>query len=292
MINKSIQIDSSTQLYGVFGNPVAHSLSPVMHNRAFAETGVNGAYLAFEVTDIQAAVAGLRALGMRGASVTIPHKVRVMDYLDSVDETAARIGAVNTIVNDNGFLKGYNSDGLGAVRALGEKTPLNGADVTILGAGGAARAIGFAVTAEGARVTVVNRTEERGKRLARELGADFRPLTGLQGLECEVLINTTSVGMAPMIDALPFDEELIERRALVMDIVYNPLKTKLLQRAEAIGCSTIDGVAMFVYQGGFQFELWTGRPAPLALMRRTVVDALTAAAVRNHATRGKSHADH
>lgn len=268
-------IDSSTSLYGVFGNPVAHSLSPVMHNCAFAATGFNGVYLAFKVMDIAAAVAAIKAVAIKGVSVTIPHKIAVMDHLDEVDAQAARIGAVNTILNQDGRLIGYNSDCLGALTALSQKTVVKDADVIILGAGGAARAIGFGIIAAGGRVTIVNRGVEKGERLARDLGAPFQPLSELKRINGRILINTTPVGMTPQIDVMPIDKSMIEKDMLVMDIVYNPVKTFLLKAAEERGCQTLDGVAMFVHQGAFQFKLWTGVSAPVEVMRAAVVEALT-----------------
>lgn len=169
-------IDADTSLFAVLGNPVSHSLSPVMHNRAFSDIGFNGVYLALRVQDIGVAVSGVRALDIKGASITIPHKVSVMEFLDQLDDTAQRIGAVNTIDNRQGILIGYNSDSIGAIKALTEKTTIKKKDVLIIGAGGAARAIGFGIISEGGRVTVSNRSTAKGETLAKDLGADFQPL--------------------------------------------------------------------------------------------------------------------
>jgi len=267
-------IDTDTSLFAVIGHPVAHSMSPVMHNAAFAHMGYNGVYVAMDVTDIRNAVAGLRALGIRGASITIPHKVDVMDCLDAVDGLAEKIGAVNTIVSREGILTGYNTDGAGAVKALSAQIDLAGKAVTIIGAGGAARAVGFAVSAEGGNVAILNRSTARGEALARELGAGFMPLQDVKGLTCDIVVNTTSVGMSPAVDSIPIDDAYLEREMVVMDIVYNPLKTRLLQSAMDMGCNTVDGVAMFVHQGAMQFELWTGLPAPVNVMRDRVIRAL------------------
>ena len=245
-----------------------------MHNTAFSALGYNGAYLAFRVTDIGKAVVGIKALGIKGASITIPHKVSVMDFLDELDDTAKKIGAVNTIISREGVLTGYNSDGLGAVKALLEKTTIKDKNVVILGAGGAARAIGFAIISEGGRVTVINRTPANGEKLAKDLGADFQPISKLNKTECHVLINTTPVGMMPDIDAMPVRKQDLDKIMVVMDIVYNPLKTRFLRAAENIGCQTIDGVSMFVYQGAFQLELWTGMKAPVEVMKKAVLNAL------------------
>jgi len=269
-------MDGTTSLYGIVGNPVGHSLSPVMHNSAFAAVGYNGAYLAFAVSDIAAALHGVRALGIGGVSVTIPFKESVMACLDDVDGEARRIGAVNTVINRDGVLTGYNYDAPGAVRALAEKTDIRGRDVVILGAGGAARAVGYGVQSAGGRPIIANRSVPRGEGLARELGARFVPLADMTGIDAPVLINTTSVGMYPRIDDMPVTEGVLGAGMVVMDIVYNPLETQLLKTARLHGCDTIDGVSMLVYQGALQFELWTGSEAPVGVMRQAVYDALRA----------------
>ena len=274
MKNEVSKIDSNTLLFCVIGDPVAHSMSPVMHNRAFAETGYNGVYVALNVKDIQGAVTGIRALGVRGASITIPHKIDIMKYLDEIDETAARIGSVNTVLNSRGILKGFNSDWTGAMSALKEKTQIAGKEILVVGAGGAARAIGFGVVSNGGRLTIANRTHKRGEKLAADLGGEFIPVTEYRKRQWDILINTTSVGMAPDTAALPVKSTWLEKNTVVMDIVYNPLDTRLLMEARKKGCATVDGVSMFVCQGAWQFELWTGRKAPLEVMSRAVRRAL------------------
>jgi len=269
-----VNINSDTILFAVLGDPVSHSLGPVMHNTAFSALGYNGAYLAFRVENIGKAVVGIKALGIKGASITIPHKVSVMDFLDELDDTAQKIGAVNTILNKKDVLTGYNSDGIGAVKALFERTTIKDKNVVILGAGGAARAIGFAIISEGGRVTVINRTLANGEKLAKDLGADFQPISKLKQTACHILINTTPVGMFPDTDAMPIRRQDLDKAMVVMDVVYNPLKTRLLRAAEHIGCRTIDGVSMFVYQGAFQLELWTGMKAPVDVMKKAVLNAL------------------
>jgi shikimate dehydrogenase len=267
-------IDTSTFLYCVLGDPVSHSLSPAMHNNAFSHIGYNGVYLAFRVTDIGAAMTGVKALGIKGASVTIPHKVTVMDGLDEIDEQALKIGAVNTIVHDQGKLFGYNTDCLGATNALLEKTSIQDKDVVLIGAGGAARAIGFGILSEGGRLTIVNILEDEGKLLARDLGVDYYHLSEFNKVHGQILIHATPVGMSPNVEAMPIQPEDLNKEMVVMDIVYNPLKTRLLKEAEKIGCTTIDGVSMFVQQGVAQFEMWTGQKAPVDRMRETVLHAL------------------
>lgn len=267
-------LNAGTALYAVFGDPIGHSLSPAMHNAAFRHAGVNAAYLAFRVNDIRGAVAAVRALDIRGVSVTIPHKVSVMEHLDEVAPMAQEIGAVNTLINRDGRIVGYNSDSLGAVAALAEKVNLSEKSVAVLGAGGGARAVGFGVRAEGAAVTVVNRSAERGEALARDIGAEFRPLADFDPGRFDVLVNTTPLGMSPRVENTPVSGEALTPGTLVMDIVYNPRETRLLREAAARNCVTVDGLAMFVYQGAFQFELWTGENAPRSVMRAAVAAAL------------------
>ena len=267
-------IDSRTALYAVLGDPVVHSLSPVMHNAAFDQTGHNAVYVALRVTDPAGAVAAIRTLGIVGASVTTPHKTAVIDHLDQLDSATEAIGAVNTIVNQKGKLIGYNTDGLGAVYALTAKTSLKYKRVTVIGAGGAARAIGYAMAKQDARVTIANRSAVRGQTLAKELQADFLPLGELSGDSCDVLINCTPVGMYPDTDAIPIDVAVLRSDMVVMDAVYNPLVTRLLRKAGGTGCVTVSGVDMFVHQGALQFELWTGRSAPMDVMRLAVLAAL------------------
>jgi shikimate dehydrogenase len=191
-----------------------------------------------------------------------------------VDETAKQIGAVNTVLNQDEVLSGYNSDCLGAVSALLEKTQLKEKSVWLIGAGGTARAIGHGILAEGGKLAILNRTKETGERLAGDLGVEFKPLSETTHLNCHALINTTPVGMTPHIDVSPVSTKYLEKGMIVMDVVYNPLKTKLLREAEAAGCITIDGAAMFVYQGAFQFELWTGHAPPIPVMKHAVLGAL------------------
>ncbi|MBU4185995.1 MAG: shikimate dehydrogenase [Proteobacteria bacterium] len=269
-----MNIDASTFLFCVIGDPISHSLSPVMHNSAFAHIKYNGVYLAFNVKDVSSAISGIRALNIKGVSVTIPHKLTVMEFLDEIDENAIKIGAVNTIVNRQDRLFGSNTDYLGATNALLEKTSIKDKDVIMIGAGGAARAIGFGILSEGGRLTIVNILEDEGKQLARDLGVEYYPLQDYKDYDCQILINATPLGMYPNIDEMPIKNEYLQKDMVVMDIVYNPLKTRLLKEAEDIGCITIDGASMFVYQGVAQFELWTGKKAPVDVMRKTVLGAL------------------
>jgi shikimate dehydrogenase len=267
-------INSHTKIFGILGRPVAHSLSPAMHNAAFRHLGVNAVYVAFPVTDFCKAVAGLRGLGIGGVSVTIPFKEEIIPLIDELDPQAARIGAVNTVVNRDGRLVGYNTDWLGAVAALTAKISLKGRHVLILGAGGASRAIAFGVIHQGGKVTLTDLDAARAQALARDVGAEAIPPEALERCPATVLVNATPVGMAPDLDGIPINPDLLGRFETVMDIVYQPLQTRLLKEAEAHGCATIDGLRMLIHQGAAQFELFTGRPAPGEIMARAAYKTL------------------
>jgi shikimate dehydrogenase len=267
-------INGKTLLYGILGNPVTHSLSPAMHNAALAASDINGVYLPFPAPDIDAAVIGIRGLGVQGVSVTIPHKENVMSLLDTIDPVAEKIGAVNTVINKEGILTGFNTDWLGATRALEEEIELSGTEVVLLGAGGSARAIGFGLLEKGARFVLCSRTESRGRALADELGCPWVSLTESEKLSGDILINATSVGMQPHVENSPVPAQITSRFQVVMDIVYAPMKTRLLQEAEAHGCKIINGLEMLLYQGVAQFEIWTGKSAPVSVMRKALREAL------------------
>lgn len=271
-----MKIDGATRLYGIIGRPVRHSLSPVMHNAAFEHLKENRAYLPFAVEDIEAALQGVRGLGIEGVSVTIPYKEKVLPFLDSIDPVAEKIGAVNTIschrTSEGVFLHGTNTDWLGAVRPLEEKVDLQEVEAVILGAGGSAKAIGFGLLEAGARITICSRTEQRGRRLAEQLQCPWRSLDEAENLAGEILINATSVGMNE--DVSPVAASLCKRFQLVMDIVYAPVKTRFLCDAEAGGCQTVSGIEMLLYQGVAQFELWTGLKAPVDVMRQALIRSL------------------
>jgi len=270
-------INGQTGLYGIIGNPVRHTLSPAMHNAAFAELGLNNIYLPFPVLDLEAGIAGLKALGVKGVSVTIPYKEAVIPLLDSIENVAQQIGAVNTIeikeVDGRKFVYGSNTDWLGANRALAEKIDLQGTQVVLLGAGGSARAIGFGLQQRGAAVVLCSRTAARGQDLATDLGCRWCSLDEVGSLHGDVLINATSVGMQPAMEFSPVPATILSRFQVVMDIVYAPLTTRLLREAAAAGCQVINGLEMLLYQGAAQFELWTGKPAPVALMRHQLYQA-------------------
>lgn len=268
------RVDQYTELYGVIGNPVRHSLSPVLHNAAFSATGLNAVYLAFEPEDIGACARGIQALGIRGVSVTTPFKSSVIPYLSEMDPLAKKIGAVNTIVNTTNGLMGYNTDALGALKALQEEMDLFGKRCILVGAGGAARAIGFTLKENGATLSVVNRSRDRGEGLARSLGCEFIPLGDIAAASGDLLIQTTPVGMWPHVDQCPVPERILKQGMVVMDIVYHPSETRLLRMARARGCITISGTRMLIHQGAEQFRLWTGIEPPLSIMNMAIEEAL------------------
>ncbi|MCA9500748.1 MAG: shikimate dehydrogenase [Nitrospira sp.] len=279
-----MDMNAQTQLCGLIGNPVDHSLSPAIHNAAFRQLGLNFVYLAFPVQDLEGAVRGLRALGhIRGLSVTIPHKVPILPLLDSVETTAKYIGSVNTIIKDHGLLVGSNTDASGALQALQQGgVERTGQRIVILGSGGAARAIAFALGVEGKikHLTLLGVDDQERTLLANDLkaktpilmhDASLTPETLQSALaQAQLLIHCTPVGMYPKVDESCVPKHLLHRELTVMDIVYNPLNTRLLQDAQAIGCRTIQGINMFLYQAVGQFELWTGKSAPIEVMRKVL----------------------
>jgi shikimate dehydrogenase len=276
-----MDINAHTRFCGVIGNPVEHSLSPAIHNAAFQKLGLNFVYLAFRVEAIGDAIKGLRALGnFRGASVTIPHKVAAVPFLDSVEPTARHIGAINTIVADGGTLTGYNTDVTGALRALREGgVSLKGQRVVMLGSGGAARAIAFALGTEAGidRLTILGIDGQERTALARDLESKLE-MTVQESLldegtlrkalpDVQVLIHCTPMGMSPKVQETSVPSTLLHAGLTVMDIVYNPRDTRLLKDAKMAGCRTISGIEMFLHQAVAQFELWTNQAAPTDVMR-------------------------
>ncbi len=266
--------DSRTEVYGIIGRPVDHSLSPVIHNGIFKRMGLNAVYLAFEVTDLREAVMGIRGLNIRGISVTLPFKTKIIPLLDEVSGVAEKIGAVNTVSNQGGRLIGFNTDWSGAMKALEEKVDLRRKRVLLLGAGGAARAITYGLKENGNTVIICNRSNDKGARLAREFDCLSRPWSSINELEFDVLVNATSVGMHPCDGASPVRKETLFKGITVMDIVYSPFKTKLLQEAEEKGCQTIDGLAMLAHQGAAQFEIWTGRKPDIDQIKKDLRETL------------------
>lgn len=284
-----MRITAKTRICAVIGDPVEHSLSPLIHNAAFEALGLDYAYVAFHVKRGQVgdAIRGARALGLRGLSVTIPHKVDVIPHLDAIDPVAEGVGSVNTVVREDGRLVGHSSDGAGAIRALEEAgAHPAGRRVLLLGSGGAARAIAFALStlAPPPRVHVLGIERPELERLALDLRARTRLEPSIDDLgraslasamaEAEIVIHATPVGMAPESGESLVPADLFRRGQVVFDVVYTPLETRLLREARAAGALAVAGLGMFVHQAAVQFELWTGERAPAELMRRVVLEAL------------------
>jgi shikimate dehydrogenase/3-dehydroquinate dehydratase type I len=261
--------------YILLGNPVGHSLSTLMHNAALKKMGIEENYSAFCVQDIGSAMEGLRGMNIRGASVTIPFKVAVMEYLDDIDDDALEIGAVNTIVNNNGRLNGYNTDWLGLILTIKKAMTIRNKTFVIVGAGGTAQAAAYGIIKEGGLPVIINRTAERGKILSKKWNCPFYPFSEAGRIKADCLINTTSVGMNPQRDKSPVSAETLAGYKYVMDVIYNPLKTKLLADAEKRGCKILSGVDMFVHQGAQQIRIWTGKEPPRTLMKKVILERLT-----------------
>ena len=261
--------DKHSAIYGLIGNPVSHSISPIIHNTLFREMHFNSIYVPFKVDTIGDFMREFRKLDIKGYSVTIPHKETVISHLDAVDPVAKKIGAVNTIVNMDGQLVGYNTDCEAAIKALegvdqvsakslGE-TYLKGKKVTIVGAGGVARAIAFGLKERQAQITIMNRNYGRAQSLARDVGCLARKFDDPLALDTDILINATPVGMFPKIHETPIDMHKLKPDMIVFDTIYNPIETKLLRDAKAQGCRIASGLSMFVHQAAAQFKLWTGK---------------------------------
>jgi shikimate dehydrogenase len=268
-------LSGSTSVYGILGNPVAHSMSPRMHNAAFKFLGIDAIYLPFEVEDLENAISGMKALGIKGASVTIPFKTEIFGLIEEIDETAERIGAVNTLVIDDGRIRGTNTDWIGAVRCLEAMLPMEGHRFIVIGTGGAARGVIYGIANKGGEAVVVGRSEEKGQALAEEFDCAFVPFSEIESVHGDCLVNTTPVGMHPEEDKTPVSKHILGAYKAVADVIYNPLKTKLLREAEAAGCKVASGFEMFVFQGTEQFRIWTGQEPPVELMRSVVLEKLT-----------------
>jgi shikimate dehydrogenase len=286
-------ISGKTRVCGVIGDPIEHSLSPAIQNAAFTHLKLDFVFLAFRVkpAELEDAVRGMRGLGIHGLNVTMPHKKAVTAFLDEMDPTAKFLCVVNTILNDNGRLRGFNTDGVGALNALQEDgIALSGKKVLLLGAGGAAKAIAFQLAQEAEELVLLNRTPEKATELAESLnqalgkevmGAKLSPKTLQNNLQnSDILVNATSVGMHPNASQSPVSAEWLKPDLTVMDIVYNPVETKLAKDAKAAGARVVSGVEMLVHQGAASFEIWTGRPAPVPVMRNAVLQQLKEVANR------------
>lgn len=275
-----MKIDGKTGLLCLIGDPVEHSLSPMMHNLSFEEFGLNYVYLAFRVTrkELKTVIEGFRAIGVKGFNVTTPLKRAIMAFLDKLNPSAAKIGAVNTVLNDHGEFIGFNTDGIGVVRALESKGfKIDGLSIVLIGAGSAGRAIAYTFSERPCRLTILNRTAEKAKSLAEELSEElaevyWKPLTINSIAECvpqaDVLVNATSVGMKPMDMETPVPKRFLRKGMAVFDIVYNPLETRLLREAREVGAITLDGLEMLLHQGIEAFKIWFNLEPPVERLKK------------------------
>ena len=272
-----MNIKGSTNVVGLIGHPVEHSFSPPMHNAAFQSLGMDWVYVAFDVNpkDLSSAIEGAKSLNIKGFNVTIPHKIEVMQYLDELDEVAELIGAVNTIDFKN--LKGYNTDGIGAVRAIEEVSSIKDKNVVVAGAGGASRAISFYLAKFGASsLTILNRNADKAQSLANDvLASDLIGDVKSDSIseinaylsDADILVDTTPLGMDPHINDEPIaTSENMHEDLVVFDAVYNPNETALIKQAINAGATPVYGIKMLLYQGAESFKIWTGRDAPIDVM--------------------------
>ena len=280
-----MKIKGSTNIVGLIGHPVEHSFSPPMHNAAFDALNMDCAYVAFDVNpnDLKSAIEGAESLNIKGFNVTIPHKVDVMQYLDELDEVARLIGAVNTIDFKN--LKGYNTDGIGAVKAIEEVTSIKNKNVVVAGAGGASRAISFYIAKYGAEsLTILNRNEVKAESLASdvsdsgligEVASDSINAIGNYMESADVLIDTTPLGMHPNINDEPIVKaDMMDEDLVVFDAVYNPNETVLIKEAIKANAKPVYGIKMLLYQGAESFKIWTGKTAPVDVMEKALRNTL------------------
>lgn len=277
-----IEIDTSNFIFPkkmvnlnvVIGDPINHSLSPLIHNTAYKVLGIDKSNLFIPMkvknNNLKQFIEAVKTLGINGISVTIPHKETVIKYLDNLDKDAKKIGAVNTIVNKEGVLTGYNTDWTGVVNALKQKTKIKNMKVAVLGAGGAAKAIVFGIIKEGGRVKIFNRTEEKAGVIAKMFDCQFGGLDEIFEIkDFDIIINSTSVGMGNSEES-PLDKDLIQKNQIVFDVVYNPKETKLLKDAKEKGATIIYGTDMLLYQGVEQFKMYTGLDAPVEGMEKVL----------------------
>jgi len=275
----------TTRILGGFGHPIEHSLSPVMQNAALRAMRLDYVYVPFHVLPqgIEEAVTAVRTLGLAGVNVTIPHKERVIGFLDVIGKEAELIGSVNTVVNEGGRLRGESTDGTGFLRSIeAEWGRVDGGRAMILGAGGSAKAVAFALAGAGCEVIIANRTLSRAEELSKAVGAVFgRDKSKAIGIERErlaremqdvnLLVNTTSVGRHPDTDSIPLPPDLLHSKLSVYDLVYNPPETRLAAEARSRGARVMTGLKMLAYQGALSLEMWTGRQAPVDVMEEAVL---------------------
>jgi shikimate dehydrogenase len=280
-------VSGKTKVCGVIGDPIEHTLSPIIHNAAFEALKLDYVFLAFKVeaAKVSNAIDGMRALSIHGLNVTMPHKNSVIKYMDELDPTAKTIGSANTILNKDGRLFGFNTDGVGALNAFEQNgVTVKGKRILLFGAGGAAKAIAYTLSQEASELVILNRTPEPATELANLLKQKFNkkisadaivPRTVKDNLaKADIIINATSVGMEPNPDLTLLATEWLKPDLAVMDIVYDPLETKLARDAKAAGAKVVNGVEMLIYQGAASFEIWTACRAPVEVMRKAALNHL------------------
>ncbi|MFX1572226.1 MAG: shikimate dehydrogenase [Promethearchaeota archaeon] len=280
-------ITARTQILCVIGHPIEHSMSPIMHNAAIKDLNLNYIYVSFNILPerLRDAVRGFKALNIKGINVTLPYKQTIMKYLDEIDPLAKKIGAVNTIKNDDGFLKAKNTDAIGAKRALIDaECDFSDKIVLIVGAGGAARALAFTLAEDVNKIVIVNRTEKKALKIVSDLKKSYE--LDLEGKKfsnkileeeiknADILINTTPIGMYPKINESPIPLEILHENLTVFDVIYNPLETQLIKNAKERGCKILGGLDMLVNQGALAFEWWTDKKPNKIIMRNKVVEYL------------------
>jgi len=272
-----------TKIYGILGNPAKHSLSPIIHNTGFEILNIDAKYLIFEPDSIENAIIGVKALKLQGLSVTIPFKESVINYIDEIDPLAKAIGSVNTLVNTNGKIKGYNTDGYGAIQSLkNSNIQINNSTILILGNGGSSRAIAFTLLNEGANVIICGRNLDKVEILTSSLlnysknveSITFDSLNNEFMQKIDIVINTTPIGMGDKKNSSPINSDLLNSSHVVFDIVYSPHNTKLLIKAKEKGCKIVYGINMLIFQGLKQFELWTGKAAPYLEIKTEIEKAI------------------
>ncbi|MFX0176302.1 MAG: shikimate dehydrogenase [Candidatus Hodarchaeota archaeon] len=280
-------INGSTKVLCIIGHPIEHSMSPVMHNAALQELGLDFLYIAFDVNpnQLREAISGLKALGIKGFNVTIPHKERIIRYLDKIDPLAKNIGAINVVKNEDGFLIGRNTDALGAKKGLLDAgCEIKGKNILILGAGGTAKAISYILAEDANKIIIANRTEKKAVELAKDLKKiakvnvegkiNSETILKSEIAKAEILINTTPIGMYPKINQSLVPKDLLHSNLFVFDVIYNPLETQLIKDAKEYGCKTLSGLDMLVNQGVLAFEWWTNKKPNANLMKRKVIECL------------------
>ncbi|MDH5795825.1 MAG: shikimate dehydrogenase [Candidatus Bathyarchaeota archaeon] len=287
-----MKISGRTRVCGLIGDPVEHSLSPSIQNAAFRSLGLDYVYVVLRVSkeSLEDAILGMRGLGFRGLNVTMPHKIDVIRHLDELDETARNVGSVNTILNRNGLLIGYTTDGIGALRALRHNgVDPSGKKIVLLGAGGASRSVSFTLAKEASEIIILNRTVEKAERLANDLtfllGDEAKVRAeGLsdgnlrkESMDADILVNATSIGMHPKEEETPVDRHFLRSKLVVFDLVYEPFETRLLREAREVGARTLDGLTMLVHQGAASFEIWTGVSAPIEVLMKAALGGLAEA---------------